>query len=383
MSEAWPEPLHEASASGKVVLFGEYTVLEGGSALVWASARQVVARWCGAISCAEPELRRYELRAPSLGEGAWEGRLKPEWSLIERLSLATGQRTGTDFGFAWATLKALDAPSGRYEVDSEAFGQWSGPEGERCWRKLGLGSSAASVASLVSLCAQLKGQALESAERYRLTQLIHHQVQGALGSGVDAAASSYGGLLRYRWQPQSVARCAPLGPPLGPSEERVEVRAKEELIGTATLSALSAELPRCAWVWMGRSASTTSLVRQVQRYRSAQPDHYQSLMSQLSEAEASAYEALSVLEPAPRQRAWSEAVRRGAEATRALSEHTGAAVWTSGHSELQRLIAPLGAWVKPTGAGGGDLALACAPSPESHAELCAHISAQGWELIEL
>lgn len=371
---------HEARACGKVVLFGEYAVLEGGEALVYASKRQVVARCLGLLPL-QNDLKRYELTSPTLGSGSWEGILPQTWTLSQRVQTTHGRCEGIHFDFAWATLRALNAPSGSYYVDSDALGIWS-EDHPKIWHKLGLGSSAATVSALVQLCAQLNQHSLSSSVCYQLTQQIHYLVQGGLGSGVDVAASAYGGLLRYRWFPYDSLPNTP--PQVG--WEQVLVHAEQTWIGSAEIKdltkTLTTDFPALIWIWMGRSASTTSLVTQIHHFRSHEPQRYQDLMAQIIQAESLAVSALHE-SAQDRQRAFCEAIAEGGRATQALTQYSHVPIWTPEHSTLQALIQPLGASLKPTGAGGGDLALACAPDEEAHQALLNLCTQAGWRLVQI
>ena len=85
-------------------------------------------------------------------------------------------------------------------------------------------------------------------------------------------------------------------------------------------------------------------------------------MEHLSEAEQNAYLALSSRDP---QRAWCTALKRGADAARALGERAGVSIWTSRHQRWSELVAPLGGVIKSSGAGGDDLSLFTAQDPEA------------------
>jgi phosphomevalonate kinase len=360
----------EGRAPGKVVLFGEYVVLEGAPAIALASNRSARARLLERWGEPSPFERRYELSAPGLGEGAWRGALSEADSLEERLeSAAQGEKRGVDFQFAWAALCVSGAPSGRYEVDTSAFGCWQGEGEGRAWLKLGLGSSAASVVALLRLSAALEGCERTPEALYETAQAIHHHAQGSLGSGVDVAVSAWGGVLRYRLPLQASPQTSPQVTPL-------------------TLSPEVSALPSFAWVWMGASASTPQLVRQVRVAQARDPVGWAEVSALISGAEAHAAAALEAQAKGEHTTqdpltALHEAVARGGEATRALSAWSGAPVWSEAHSALEGLVRPLGAHIKPTGAGGGDLALLSVADAEALPALKAHLQASGWALITL
>ena len=149
-----------ASAPGKVVLFGEYAVLDGAPAIAMAVDR------------------RARVRVAS------DGRDLP----------------GVDSALVDAVIDGMGASSAlSCECDTSEFLDAASAT------KFGLGSSAALT---VALCAAIKGDAdvLDDAAR------IHRAWQGGVGSGVDIACAVSGGLVEYRAQGQ---RVVPLQWPAG------------------------------------------------------------------------------------------------------------------------------------------------------------------------
>jgi phosphomevalonate kinase len=138
-----------ASAPGKVVLLGEYAVVEGGRAL------------CSAVTCrATGELQNQ----PS----------NPSPVLRDV--------------FREAEKKGLRLPPGVH-VDTAAFRDSAG-------RKLGLGSSAAAAVVCAGL---LSGVADE--DTYKMAIEGHRNAQGGSGSGIDVATSFSGGVIAASRQP--------------------------------------------------------------------------------------------------------------------------------------------------------------------------------------
>jgi len=260
-----------ARAPGKLVLSGAYSVLEGAPAIVTAVDRYVWADSSRSARLVTPEVR--------------------------------------------AALPDTEAP------DFEASALWDHG------RKLGLGSSAAIlVASL----------AATDARHFRTEQELrqgifpgalraHRQAQGG-GSGVDVAASTWGGTL-----------IAALGTTGGLDLE--PVRLPSELVVEAWASQVS--------------ASTPELLGAVARYREQSPAEYAVLMAALCTAAERAASALrgsqmlDLIGELAQQRVGFSALGRAA----------GVPIVTPEVEQLARVAGPGPAAVLPSGAGGGDIVL--------------------------
>ena len=159
-----------ASAPGKVVLWGEYAVLEGAPAAVLA-----VNRFAGCML---------------------------ETSGVWRFS-TTGFEAGTaEFDRLPATAPAGAAATLPWQVLQECSAMPSTPvsvamhtgEFYRDGVKLGLGSSAALCVAVQAAVAALAG----STPDYPRALAAHRRLQAGRGSGIDVAASYFGGCLRFR-----------------------------------------------------------------------------------------------------------------------------------------------------------------------------------------
>lgn len=158
-----------ASAPGSLMLMGEHAVLHGHRALVCAVDQRLTVT-------ATPRHDRCITITSALGQAAADLDALPHTP---------------PFQFVWAAIEAAQPPHG---VDLEITADFS--------HKLGLGSSAAvTVATLAALHADptpLDHNALHE----RATRVIQ-TVQGR-GSGADAAASVYGGIVAYRAAPRKI-----------------------------------------------------------------------------------------------------------------------------------------------------------------------------------
>jgi phosphomevalonate kinase len=146
-----------ATAPGKVVLSGEYAVLDGAPAISMAVDRRAAVRTC------------------------------PE-------DAADGVREAGDTRLLDAVLAALGmpAPAPAVEQDTDAF---YAPDGQGKRVKLGIGSSAALA---VALCRYFAPPASADHAVFEAALAAHRDFQSGAGSGVDIATSFAGGVICYR-----------------------------------------------------------------------------------------------------------------------------------------------------------------------------------------
>ena len=203
-------------------------------------------------------------------------------------------------------------------------------------RKLGLGSSAAIlVASLFAL--ELARSPADSAtvQQARVLQratTAHRQAQGG-GSGVDVAASTWGGTLVYQ-----------LGP-TGASSRSVRLPAD-----------LQVEVWTCP-----TSASTPELLAAVAKLAQVSPQlHARWLGSQILAAHQA---ALSVARSS--SRAFIAALRAQQRALAGLGQAAGVPIVTPELATLAPRAEAEGGVLLPAGAGGGDLALFVGRAPST------------------
>jgi phosphomevalonate kinase len=272
-----------ARAPGKVVLSGAYAVLSGSPAIVTAVSRYVTADTSRAA-----ELVTDEVRA----------------------ALEPGERA------PW-----FDAAELRQDG-----------------RKLGLGSSAAILAaSLFALehaAAPRVDQAALQKRVFERALSAHRAAQGG-GSGVDVAASSFGGMLVYR--------LLAAGPVLQPV-------------------ALPSELTIELWICPS-SASTRELLAAVDRLAQVAPQEHAARLSAQAAASLAAVDSVEQRDPA----GLLTALRAQQRALLGLGRAAGVPIVTPALVELGPLAEAEGGVLLPAGAGGGDIALFVGSGPSSGA----------------
>lgn len=271
----------KAFAPGKLVLTGAYAVLHGAPAIVVATSRGAVAD--GSRSGA-PSL---EVRA-ALGDGP--------------------------------------APL----VDASALFA----EGDR---KFGLGASSAILVASLAVRAAERGADLAGADvradLFREARRAHAAAQGG-GSGVDVAASVYGGAVHYV---------------VGQTPTRVAIP-----------SGLRVHVFAC-----GVSARTSELRAEVDRLARTGPAAHRACLDDLAAVANDAARAVDVADAA----AFVLALRRTARALARLGDAAGVGIVPAGFDALEALASREDASMSVSGAGGGDVAVYVGPTAPSPAFL--------------
>jgi phosphomevalonate kinase len=220
--------------------------------------------------------------------------------------------------------------------------------------KLGLGSSAAAAAATAAAVFATHGHRLgdpQTLHRVFQCALAGHASVAPQGSGADVAASTFGGFLRY-------SRKA----------EEVEVRDLHRP------EALTIRL-----VWTVRPARTSELVAKVRAFGRRDPNGYRRCMDRLAEL-ATAFAAAFESGSAP------DVIARGAsyaKALAALGEAAGAPIVEGRLRRAADLAARFAGSAKPSGAGGGDLAVAFFPEESAARSFEAACMNEGLRPIEV
>jgi len=320
-----------ASAPGKLVLSGEYAVVEGGAALVAAFDRRV------RVSLTTSEQGPWQLH--STARGVHQGPLAID--AAGRLCPAPEQPASEPGGLGLCAevfdcvlsglgLSASSLPALHIEVDSAELSTRDAP--------LGLGSSAAVAVALSAALRRLllRTGALarepDASDAFLEDLAAHRQAQGGAGSGVDVAACFHGGLLAY-------------APPAPGKAARVEA-----LRAPAGLELLC--------LWTGVSASTTDFLARIRAWREQDEAGFQACMQPMKRLADDALEACTESDAAALLDALAQYHERMAE----LGQRAGAEVVSAPHRALATLTAAQGAVYKTSGAGGGDFGLAFATS---------------------
>lgn len=311
-----------ATAPGKIVLLGEYAVLEGAPALV-----QAVDRRCRVelVRCRDADCR---IEAPQLGISPVRFRIddrgRLEWQeAVPALFARTAALVESVLGYIGEC--GGRAEPFRMRVDTAELFDGNGHGSV----KLGLGSSAATAVAIdaVLRAAFLNGDRRES-DFETVSRLLQpaRKAQDNAGSGIDLAASLCGGLLGYRIR-----------------EEKIKIR---------PLS-LPEEIERC-FVWAGEPASTAKLLTAWRQSRQQNPREHGRLLGEMQTVASAGLDAVERGEAEEILACWSDY----GEIMGKMNSLVGCEVVTAEHRIACGLAELVNGVYKPCGAGGGDLGMA-------------------------
>jgi phosphomevalonate kinase len=304
-----------ATAPGKLLLVGEYAVLNGQPALAAAVGVRASAHL---VSLAGDFNELYvshskasvQFRCGNDGSVDWRTDPGRDGSLLVAV-IATLQELGI-----WRESEE----SFRIELDSRKFSALD-QAGNR--QKLGLGSSASVCVALTAVLSQRMGFTPE----YSSILAAHRRFQQGRGSGVDVACSYAGGVVEYFRSLRGAANVRSLSWPQG-----------------------LYVLP----VWSGVSASTSLLLDRLAVYQEKSSNDYEHYMADIGAASAYAIAQWEAGQPA----VILAALQDFSERLQALDAAANIGIWSEVHQRLGRIAAESGAVYKPSGAGGGDFGLA-------------------------
>jgi phosphomevalonate kinase len=328
-----------ATAPGKLILTGEYAVLDGAPALVIAVNRRVTAT---------------RQRGP---RGSSEFLI----AVIDEIE----RRFGTEHAAARAATEIV--------VNSTPF-YWGGI-------KLGLGSSAAVTVAATALALGADYPGVPVLDRdlvLSIASVAHANAQTARrgrpstaelvpstqppspwhkarGSGADIAAAVYGGVIAFqRETPDRVA---------WPSD--AAARGDATTIAGATIDRLS--FPSGVTLlpfFTGQAADTTSYVTAVDAARRADQAAVNAALAAIDKASRAACQACAARSSEIASNALLSALSLAASAVDQLAAATRLPLVPQSVSAARSAMARLGGTAKTTGAGGGDIAIAVIPATE-------------------
>lgn len=288
--------LVDASAPGKLMVSGEYAVLDGAVAVVAAVSARVYVRWSTA------------------GGGSPAGSGGSPQSL-------------SDYPEAVKTRALAEEAEGAVQAELVVDATQMRSEGHV---KYGLGSSAAAAAATAGALLASQGHDLADPRVQRRAfelALAGHKAVAPQGSGADVAAASLGGFVRFRLENGQVAEAERIDWPSG-----VHTRV----------------------VWTGKAARTSEFVAKVRAFEQSNPEAFGVIRDSLHAQARRFADAISAglgAEIVIAAGAYGDAMKK-------LGEGADASIVTPELQQIADLARDHRGSAKPSGAGGGDVAIA-------------------------
>ncbi len=339
---------------GKLVLLGEYAVLEGADALVASVDRFVIAD----ISIAKNNLTQISSNltsSPLKFTIDKNGRTVPDQSQSEQListmdfALAIINKICKHILESGFSIQPFDL-----KIDTSQFYINTNKN------KLGLGSSAALTVALIVSVANFNGAGKKlftnEYDLFRFARDTHFSAQGNRGSGIDIAASVFGGINVYNIKSSDY-------------EER-----SQQISPVSVLQDLFI-LP----VWSGVSVSTLKLLSQVEDYRSRHEEEYEETMSRLSTLSSSG----CVTYAEKKRIDFLDIVQDYYEVLKNFSTKSKIPIISDIHEKIANIVYKTGGIYKPSGAGGGDIGIAFCDSIKKLKNVKKELAENKFETISL
>lgn len=330
---------------GKLVLLGEYAVLEGSPALVVA-----VDRRCR-LTVTQLESDSILFEAVNLDIPSVEFVVGKN-GVIEFIS-ETDSKTKQPYRHAIASMETAaqfhsEKLSGlRISIDtSEFYLSGSG-------QKLGLGSSAAvTVGCLIGLLHTANSD-MSTDDLLSLALSTHRLAQNGRGSGVDIAASVTSGMLQYQIEKN-----------------------------TNSYKILKLGLPyelQIIPVWTGISTSTSSFIQKMHYARNNNPDSYQVIIESLRNLTTLGIDNLT----GGRLQYFLEIIDEYTNVLDQLGKLADADIVSAVHRKIRDIVRKAGGSYKPSGAGGGDIGIAFTDSLRVRERIIASLRSNGFQVLDL
>lgn len=334
------------SSPGKLILLGEYAVLEGAPALVAAVNRQcdvhIDSLYNSTFQVRTPNLNIPEIQFTLDGNGDAHFRTNVDSETEDQLR------------FVLCILKYVTRKFGKIsgahiEIDTSSFYH------RVTGHKFGLGSSAALSVSLLSGLMEYMDVKLSSKGLYQEAFQAHRYAQGKMGSGVDIAASATGGILSYT-MPDN---------PDAPNGIIKRIQRPENLY--------------MACIWAGYAASTRNFVRSVNTFKENNPAAYNSIITKMTDLSKEGVKTFG----AGDTNAFLQVISDYTECERELGNQSGTEIMSEVHEEIYSIVKNQGGTYKPSGAGGGDIGIAFCSDQETMNKIKRAIENSVFDLMNL
>jgi phosphomevalonate kinase len=331
---------------GKLILLGEYAVLEKAPALVAAVNRHCKVRIESLYNST------FQVRTPNLNIPEIQFILDQDGDAHFRTNVDS--KTQEQLHFVLAILKYVSQRSGKIpgasiSIDTTSFYH------RVTGNKFGLGSSAALTVSLLSGLMEYIGKNISDEDLYREAFLAHRFAQGKMGSGVDIAASATGGIISYTMP-----------------ENANKLNGNIQRIGRPDNLYMEC-------IWAGYAVSTRNFVRNVHTYKNEHPKDYDKLLGTMGMLSKEGVKAFAGNDTD----AFLNIISDFFECERELGLRSGTEIVSDVHEEINSIVKAQGGTYKPSGAGGGDIGIAFCNDPDCIEKIRLAIKDSMFDLMNL
>jgi phosphomevalonate kinase len=337
----------ESIAPGKLILLGEYAVLEGAPALVAAVNRfaKVEISKNSSYICKSPTLKITGLKFEISGANKIYFPQKISETIQKKLVFFT--KTLEYF----LQNKTGNGNPQRFQIELNTDDFYLPTTGQ----KLGLGSSAALTVAFINGLHAYYNNALDGETLFSRSQKAHYFSQGKQGSGIDVAASCFGNILKFQKSNHSSAEIPKISKTVLPPNLQI--------------------IP----IWSGISTSTREFVKKVKQFKENNPEKYRSIMGELSELSKNGCDALENENTSN----FLEISDQYFYALRQLGDYSDIEIISDAHQKIRDIVHSAGGVYKPSGAGGGDIGIALADSPAVQQKIKEELSHSNFQILNL
>ena len=314
-------------APGKMILLGEYAVLEDAPALVAAVDR------FSRVTVKENCSGKHTISAPNLEIQHIEFTCEDGQVTILNSDVHTRKTLRYCLGvlryfYKISREEHKRLPPMEIIIDTSAFYDESGA-------KFGFGSSASLTVALLAGLFQYTGLTeVSPSQIYSHAMRAHSMAQGKRGSGIDVAASAFGGALEFQMPALESDYSDPI----------------------------SRSLPDDLYyqpVWTGKSASTSEILQQFYLQKEREPSKYNAIITNLAVIARQGCAALTKGET----HSFLDNVSEFYHHLELLGEFLKIPVISQEHQQIHAIVTDAGGRYKPSGAGNGDIGIAFGDSP--------------------
>ncbi len=327
------------SAPGKLMIAGEWAVLESHTCIVAAVNRRVYA-----------EIAENDGINVSLGDFKIKD-IKANYADNTLDWINASEEQAKKLVFTKAAIEAaLQYLERRKPFRLRTWGEESQAKMGNETKKIGFGSSAAAVVAVIGAILAFHGIDANKNKDviYKLSAIAHYSAQGRIGSAFDIAASVYGGVVAYnRFD-------------AGWLLEQFKMKKSVKEISGMEWPGFRAEkmnIPKDFILlvgWTKESASTTAMIKQMNLFRESDPAKYGMICNGIGKLVNELVEAwkkedgIKII----------ELIRSNENLLRELGAESGVNIETPGLKKLSDIANNAGAAGKLSGAGGGDCGIA-------------------------